>query len=371
MSDDNLLCETFECPGGKKLARITLNSPKTLNALSLNMAQAMSDQLSTWENDDSIACVLIQGSGDKAFCAGGDVRAMYYAMKENPGQACHSAELFFTTEYRLDYAIHTYKKPVITLGNGIIMGGGLGIFVGGDFRVVTQTSRVAMPEITIGLYPDVGASYFLNKMPHYSGRFLGLTGASINAADCIDLALADMFIDSTYLDEIFTQLCQQNWQTHKDTDSKTIDKVLQNFAKDSQHLLPQGNVFQHTDVIDSIFCEPDIHKLIDDFINYKSEDKWLHKAQKTLQAGSPLSALIIDQQLQQAKDFTLKEAFKSELVLSTNIVRFTEFPEGVRALLVDKDNAPNWHYSNHRDIPQEVVDNFFKAPWEINPLENI
>ncbi|WP_086933387.1 enoyl-CoA hydratase/isomerase family protein [Agarilytica rhodophyticola] len=368
---DNILCETFDCPGNKKLARITLNSPKTLNALSLDMAKAMSSQLSAWENDDSIACVLIQGSGDKAFCAGGDVRAMYYAMKENPGQACNAAELFFATEYRLDYTIHTYKKPVIALGNGIIMGGGLGIFVGADFRVVTPTSRVAMPEITIGLYPDVGASYFLNKMPGYSGRFLGLTGAAINASDCIDLDLADIFIDSTYFEEIFAQLCQQTWQNNKELDSKTIDNLLQSFAQDSLSLKPASNVLPHLDSINAICSEADIHTLIDNFAEYQTEDKWLSRAQKTLAAGSPLSALIIDQQLQIAKAFSLKEAFKSEMILSTNIVRFTEFTEGVRALLVDKDNAPNWHYRNHRDIPQEVVDGFFKAPWAVNPLDNI
>lgn len=350
---------------------ITLNSPKTLNAISLEMVDALYEGLRAWERDDSIVCIILRGSGDRAFCAGGDIQAMYRAMVENPGGACPYTERFFFHEYRLDYLIHCYPKPVIVWGNGIVMGGGLGLFAGGDVRVVTESSRIAMPEITIALYPDVGASYFLNNMPGQCGRFLALTGTSINSGDCVYLGLANAFVKHDMFNEVLSALGRQSWSTSKTSNLTLIRNALEPFVATSSDLLPESNVRNHRQLIDDLFAEKDIHELIDNFLDYKTEDKWLLKAQKTLASGSPLSALLINQQLERCKGKTLAEVFKAELLLSTNITRFTEFAEGIRALLIDKDNAPNWHFKHHRDVPDNVIDSFFVPPWETNPLDTL
>jgi enoyl-CoA hydratase/carnithine racemase len=237
--------------------------------------------------------------------------------------------------------------------------------------VVTETSRVAMPEITIGLYPDVGGGYFLNKMPGSAGRFLGLTGASINASDCLFLGLADHFIEHRHYRDIIAMLKDQTWSDRRADNAEVIDEVLANFADESEDSAPEHNVEQHMAIIDELFAKPDIHLLIDSFLSVQTDDPWLAKAQKTLAKGSPLSALIIDKYLRATKNMSLAEVFKQDMVLSSNILRFTEFAEGVRALLIDKDNQPNWAFKSHKDIPEEKVDSFFVPPWKSNPLRQL
>ena len=160
-----VLFEELTCGNGKVVAMATLNVEKTLNSLSLEMIDLLTAQLVEWQSDDRISVVLFQGAGDRAFCAGGDIQALYQSMVEHPGGPNPYAEAFFEREYRLDYLIHTYSKPVMVWGHGIVMGGGLGIFGGCSHRVATEKSRIALPEITIGLFPDAGASVFLGKMP--------------------------------------------------------------------------------------------------------------------------------------------------------------------------------------------------------------
>ena len=165
MSEDVVLFEELPASNNLKVGKIVLNIPKTLNSLTLEMVDLLLDRLSQWELDESICCLLISGSGGKAFCAGGDVQALHASAVKTPGGPCVEAETFFEREYRMDFALHNYPKPVIVWGDGIVMGGGLGIFAGGSHRVVTETSRFAMPEVTIALFPDVGGSYFLNRTP--------------------------------------------------------------------------------------------------------------------------------------------------------------------------------------------------------------
>ncbi|MGK0269204.1 MAG: enoyl-CoA hydratase/carnithine racemase, partial [Paraglaciecola sp.] len=190
---------TTEC--GFKIGQATLTKPASLNALDLQMINLLTPQLEKWQQDPKIAMVFLEGSGERAFCAGGDIVSMYQSMQEpvsdkekSDTENSYALQNFFTQEYQLDYLIHTFSKPILVWGNGIIMGGGLGLMSGGSHRVVTETSRIAMPEISIGLYPDVGGSYFLNKMPAGCGLFLGLTGAFINASDALYSNLADYFV---------------------------------------------------------------------------------------------------------------------------------------------------------------------------------
>jgi len=182
---------------GRLIGIASLNSPRTLNGFSLDMAHLLDARLQRWADDERIVCVLLQGAGEKAFCAGGDLRALYQSMQTYRASGSDDiltntyAADFFALEYRLDYRIHTYTKPIICWGHGIVMGGGIGLMAGASHRVVSEHSKLAFPEITIGLFPDVGGSWLLNRVPQYGGRFLALTGAPLNAGDAIYARLAD------------------------------------------------------------------------------------------------------------------------------------------------------------------------------------
>ena len=170
MSDTPITFEELPANAGH-IGRVTLNVPGTLNSLTLEMVDLLQAQLDKWRDDERIAAVFIEGSGDKAFCAGGDVQALHRSAVETPGGPCEYAEDFFTREYRMNYTLHTYPKPLVCWGHGIVMGGGLGVMAGCSHRVVTETTRIAMPEVTIALFPDVGGSWFLNHMPGSTACF--------------------------------------------------------------------------------------------------------------------------------------------------------------------------------------------------------
>ena len=181
MSELPILFDELPARDGGRIGIATLNAPKSLNALSLEMIRQLTAKLDAWASDHAVSAVWLEGAGDKAFCAGGDVVALYRAMTDDahPDQGSEFAERYSAAEYRLDHCIHTFAKPLIVWGNGIVMGGGLGLMAGGGERVATESTRIAMPEITIGLYPDIGASWFLNRMPPGVGAYLGLTGAQL------------------------------------------------------------------------------------------------------------------------------------------------------------------------------------------------
>ncbi len=368
MPSEKIEIQTIASQNNHSIGRITLNNPKALNALSLEMANTIQETLDKWAADDSIQCILIDGAGEKAFCAGGDIQAMYHDMQKTPGGPCEYTEAFFASEYKMDHSLHTYNKPVIVWGDGFVMGGGLGIFMGGEFRIVTETSRIAMPEVTIGLYPDVGASYFLNQLPEPIGRFLGLTGAVVNTSDCLSLKLGTDYVERNQFDTLLSKLSELKWSENREENTSSIKQVLNALSKQAKPLDIQSNLDQHSDSIQSLFSKPDIHSVIENFLDYATEDRWLLKAQNSLRNGSPLSALIIDQQLIRSKGKTLVEVFQSEMLLSTNIVRFSEFSEGIRALLIEKDNSPNWKFSDHAAVTASFIETFFEAPWENNPL---
>lgn len=367
-----LLIETLRCRDNSKIGRLTLNRPKALNALSLEMIDMMHRQLAMWENQKDIVLVIIEGADNTAFCAGGDVRAVYHAMRENAENAKEDTAAFFAREYRLDYAIHQYKKPILAWGNGYVMGGGLGVYMGAKFRIVTENTTMAMPEITIGLYPDVGASYFLNQLPGGVGRFLGLTGAQLNAADAVSLKMAEQFIVNKSYQEVVGFLQDQTWSNDVDENCEIISEILESFAFDCEEKLPTSNIAPHLDLINEIFIDNSLENIIDVFLAHKTRDKWLESAQNNLSKGSPLSAVIIDRQLRISKNYDLKRAFQSEYALSHNIMLHSgDFEEGVRARLVDKDNAPNWRYKNVCDIPANDIEHFFAPLKAENPLNDL
>jgi enoyl-CoA hydratase/carnithine racemase len=309
--------------------------------------------------------------GEKAFCAGGDVQALYASAVGTPGGPCEYAEAFFTREYRMNYTLHTYPKPIICWGHGIVMGGGLGVMAGCAHRVVTEKTRIAMPEVTIALFPDVGGSWFLNHMPGQAGLFLALTGASINASDALYTGIADRFIASGQHDALLCALAQQAWADDPQANHGSVRHILRPLAEQSIGTCPAGQVEPHMATINSLCDGDDVHDIIDHIAAIGDEDPWLGKARDGLLHGSPLAARWIYRQLQETRHHSLKEVFQAEIQLATNIVRHPEFAEGVRALLIDKDRNPAWQYAESRAVPDEVLDRFFTAPWPRNPLADL
>ncbi len=367
---DAVLFEELDAATGK-VGRVTLNVEATLNSLTLEMVDLLQAQLDAWAGDESIAAVFIEGAGEKAFCAGGDVQALHRSAVASAGGPCEEAEAFFEREYRMNYTLHTYAKPLICWGHGIVMGGGLGVMAGCSHRVVTERTRIAMPEITIGLFPDVGGSWFLNHAPGKTGEFLALTGASVNAADAIYIGIADRFILSEQKDAVISCLLRKEWSSDASYNHALVRRVLRPFAEQSLAASPAGQVEPHAATIAQLLDGDDIHAVIDQICGLETDDPWLGRARDSLAHGSPLAALWIDRQLFETRHMGLADVFRAELQLATNIVRHPEFAEGVRALLIDKDRNPAWQYKASREVPGDVLDGFFRAPWAENPLSNL
>jgi enoyl-CoA hydratase/carnithine racemase len=245
--------------------------------------------------------------------------------------------------------------------------------VGGSHRIVTENSRIAMPEISIGLYPDVGGSYFLNRMPDNCGLFLGLTGASINAADAKYSHLADHFVANTNKETLINQLTQLDWQESTDLNHEKLTCLLQVFEQKSLSLLPESKLKEHKALIEQVTNLDNLKDIVSTILAAECEDKWFNRAQKSLEHGSALSASIAYQQLKYGKSLSLADCFRMELTLSVKSGKFGEFVEGVRALLIDKDNQPNWRFDSVDLVDKKVVDWFFESKWskEQHPLVSL
>jgi enoyl-CoA hydratase/carnithine racemase len=242
---------------------------------------------------------------------------------------------------------------------------------GASHRVVTETARIAMPEITIGLYPDVGGSYFLNKMPAGVGLFLGLTGASINAKDAQFVGLADHFVNADLYGEVLASLLGTDWKNSAEYNHGLLSDVLhslqnQSINEPASEIEPLQSVLAELETKDSLESQIDVILSLD-----ATDNKWLSRAQKSLKHGSPLSAKLVSEQLKRAKDLSLADCFRLELGMSVTAGEFGEFQEGVRALLIDKDGAPNWQFENTQSVTDDAINAFFKARWSDHPLQGL
>lgn len=366
---ESVRIETHPTADGHHIGVLTLDSPGSLNALSLPMIQALQRELTRWEQDPAVVCVLLQGAGEKAFCAGGDIRSFYYRWQEESEQALFAyARDFFEQEYRLDHHIHRYTKPLVCVADGICMGGGIGLFAGADFRVVTEKSLFAMPEVTIGLYPDVGASWFLSRMPGRLGLWLGLTGARFNGADAIGLGLADHAIASSERAALLSRLAGLDW-CGSQAPREQIDLLLRGLQAEADKKLPAPVLLPHQAKIDALLVGRTLQGVLDSVFDASFDpdqgEGCLAQARETCRGGSPISRAILWRQYWQARRQSLAEVFADELALSVNCVLKGDFVEGVRALLIDKDKSPRWQ------TPQagtDWLDAFYRWPEGNNPL---
>lgn len=337
------------------LGKIVLDKPKALNALSTDMIDAMQATLDAWAKDGQVKAVWIEGAGEKAFCAGGDVVMLYHSMKETAkGDVPIKAHEFFTKEYQLDQTIHNYAKPVIIYADGIVMGGGLGVAVAGSHRIVTERSMIAMPEVTIGLYPDVGASWFFNRMPGHCAEFLGMTGARMNAADALFTKLADFAVATDDLADMQLAILESDG-THDG-----ITTAIQSVQMDQR--VHESQLWVNYELINELMAPVDLSDVVQQFRDLDTDDKWLSFAAKALLGGCPMTLFLVREQIKRAKHMSLKQVFAMELIMSTQCAMHADLAEGIRALLIDKDGKPQWSASSVDVITPEMVAVFFTQP---------
>lgn len=369
---DPVLFRTERTASGRSLGVVTLNAPASLNALSLEMIDLMYPRLRAWQVDPDIVAVWLEGAGDRAFCAGGDIVRMYHAMGATPvGERVPYTEDFFEREYRLDHLLHTFGKPVICWGDGIVMGGGLGLMAGCSHRVVTETSRIAMPEITIGLHPDVGGSWFLSRMPGRCGLFLGLTGAPLNAHDALFVGLGDRAILRGDRDKVFAAILALALDDDPEVSHRRIGEVLRAHRAPAGQLA-ESRVRRHFDLIDEL-CDGDtLSEVVANIVaREQDDDPWLARAATTLRRGSAQTAWLVWLAQRRVRTLSLAEAFRMEWILSVQCAMHEEFREGIRALLIDRDGSPRFRFRAVEDVPADWIAAFFTSPVQPHPLEDL
>jgi enoyl-CoA hydratase/carnithine racemase len=354
--------------GGRILAEARFNSEPTLNSLSLEMIEILTPALDRWEDDSRVTAVLITGAGDRAFSAGGDIQALYRAIVKNHQAGAVVDDYpfrFFEHEYRLDYRLHTYPKTIVCVGHGIIMGGGLGVFSGSRYRVVTEKSRIALPEVTIGLFPDAGGTWLLRNLPEQVAVFIGLTGSSLNGADALALGLGTHSVSLAEHETVRDRLLEMDWSGDADADDARVRAVLDALPAAD---MPETQVTQLPDSLSASGTPAEVAQRI---AGLEGKGKWIDGGIAAMARGCPTTIGIVVEQLRRARTMSLAEAFQLEMIVATHCANHPDFAEGVRALLIDKDNQPDWRYKKLEDLPEAYVAEHFEAPWPQNPLHDL
>lgn len=330
----------FEVKG--TLGLITLNRPKALNALTLSMVREIHPQLKKWENDSSVKNILIKAEGEKAFCAGGDIRALHDWGKNNDEEAVG----FYREEYILNQYIKRYPKPYISLVNGIVMGGGVGLSVHGSHRIAGENYSFAMPETGIGLFPDVGGSFFLPRLSFEAGTYLALTGNRIKAADAIFLGTATNFIKSENFSNLINDLSKEENDPKEIIDKYSVEPGESEFREISQFC-------------NKIFKADTVEKIIENLTEENSDLS--KKILSIIDQKSPTSLKVALKSLRLGKSISFEECMQMEFRMVNKVMNDHDFYEGVRALIIDKDNNPSWKPGNISEVEENFVDKFFSS----------
>ncbi|XP_047349610.1 3-hydroxyisobutyryl-CoA hydrolase, mitochondrial isoform X1 [Vespa velutina] len=324
---------------------ITLNRPQVLNALNLSMVQKIYPILKEWESTKKL--VIIEGVGNKAFCAGGDVKAVVTALNKPNGSSL--GENFFRDEYTLNYLIGTYKKPYIAMIHGITMGGGVGLSVHGKYRIATENTLFAMPETAIGLFPDVGTSYFLSRLKGKLGLYLGLTGHRLQGIDVFHAGIATHYVPSKRLQDLKDDLLK--------LDTDDIEQILSKYQL--QHLMNEFSLSPYIDKIEKCFSSSSVEEIINKLNNDGSE--WAKKTVQTLLKMSPTSLKVTKQCIEKGSKLTLGECLKMEFrLICASLNENSDFHEGVTALLITKHQNPIWNPKSLNEITDKYIDQLFK-----------
>lgn len=354
---DVVLVDELETASGHRFGLVTLNSEATLNALSLAMIRLIDPALERWARNPSVVGVILQGAGTKALCAGGDLHELYHSMRQAGSGRNAYAEDFFAREYRLDYRIHTYPKPFLCWGHGIVMGGGIGLMAGASHRVATEATRLAMPEISVGLYPDVGGSWFLRRMPGGIGLFLALTGVSLNAADALFAGLADVVIPDAARAEVLSAIGAARWSGHAATDRSALSAILTRYRAAT---VPESALRTHFDQINEIVGIDDtLAEIVSRLQQAADADPWLAGAVTAFRRGSPTSAALAYELRRRVTYLSLGDVFRLEYDVSLGCAAHPDFAEGIRALLIDRDRKPSWTPATLEEVTPAWIDEHF------------
>jgi enoyl-CoA hydratase/carnithine racemase len=345
---------------------ITLDRPRTLNSLSLEMIRALTDVLLAWRDDAGIDAVVLRSSTDKALCAGGDIRYFYDVGTLPTTGGSASLEDFFTEEYRLNHLIHFYPKLYVALMDGVVMGGGLGISEAGPdtgLRVVTDGTKMAMPEVNIGLFPDVGGSYFLARAPGKLGHYLGLTGLNIRAADALYAGLADTFVPQAQMAALIRLI--------ETTPGAELRAAITQFAAPFAGDAGQAMLQTERASIDRHFGAATIEAIMESLA--ADPGVFAQKALAAMQKRSPLLLRVTLELLRRGATMDLADCLRLERILVRRNFEHGEVLEGIRALVIDKDNTPKWNPPTLAEVTDAMVAQFFASPWpdRAHPLRDL
>lgn len=361
-SEGQILAEVNGC-----LGLITLNRANALNALSLAMIRDLTTLLQRWAAEPAIQAVLVLGAGREgkpaAFCAGGDIRFFHQAALAGD----NALEEFFTEEYALNHLIHSYPKPYIALMDGVVMGGGMGISQGAKLRVLTEHSKLAMPETNIGLFPDVGGGWFLSQCPGRVGEWLALTGQVIAAGDAIELGLGDVFVPSRELPAMIEAFRHGEQPSAEHVVATVMERA--DLAPPPDHLELRGRIDRH-------FAKDSVAEIMASLAS--ADDEWSRHTHQMLSQRSPLMMAVTLEQLRRARKLSLADDLRMERDMVYRCFHLrpgtaSETVEGIRALAVDKDHAPRWNPARIEGVTPAMVQAFFASPWtpEQHPLRSL
>jgi enoyl-CoA hydratase/carnithine racemase len=333
------------------LGLITLNRPKALNALTLGMIRELEKTIPGWERDPAIKAVVLRGAGDRAFCAGGDIVGLYREMRDSSHGTLRRD--FFREEYIVNRRIYRYAKPWISLIDGIDMGGGVGLSVHGSHSVASEKFRFAMPETTIGLFPDVGGGYFLSRLPGALGTFLALASHQLKAADALWAGIVDAYVPSARLNELQAALGAAD--LGGPDAMKKVDKVIARFAEDAGHATLPALMLD----IDRCFSAQSLGDIVAALKRHKSD--WAAKQLQALMKLSPTSMAITLEQLKRCANRSFEDSMTIEYRMSQRAMQPDhDFFEGVRALLIDKDQKPKWKPPTIEGVTHDLIESHFR-----------
>ncbi len=342
-----------------KAGRLTLNRPRALNALSLDMLRELTAALLAWRDDPRVEVVTIRGMGKEgpfgAFSAGGDIRFFHAAVLSGDPRL----EDFFTEEYTLNHLVHRYPKPYVAFMDGLVLGGGMGITQGARCRIVTERSKLAMPETNIGLFPDVGGGHFLSRCPGRLGEYLALTGEMLTAADAVDARLADVVVASSELPALWDRLAEEGAA-----------------AVPTPQRVEGSKLADHRPEIDRVFALDTVREIVAALEG--SDSEWARHTAAALRKRSPLMLHVTLEQVRRARGMGLADDLRMERDMVRHCFHLRpgtagETMEGVRALAVDKDHSPRWNPARIEDVTPEMVEPFFRSPWPVHahPLRSL
>ncbi|WP_447723884.1 enoyl-CoA hydratase/isomerase family protein [Sphingomonas koreensis] len=324
-----------------KVGRIRLNRSKAIHALNTGMCAAILDALTSWRGDTAVEAVMIDHAEGRGFCAGGDIRMI----AESGAGDGSAARDFFRVEYRMNHALFTYAKPIVAFMDGITMGGGVGISQPAKYRVATENTKLAMPETGIGLFPDVGGGWYLSRLPGRTGQYLALTGHRLDGAECLALGLASHYLHSDALEDAKARIV---------ADPRAIEAVLDELSSPS----PDARILAHCGAIDRLFASD---KLEDVLAALEADNgEWAAQQLAALGTKSPQTMKVSLKLLLDGKTMpTFEDEMRQEFAVASHVVQRHDFVEGVRALIVDKDNAPKWNPASAEEVSDHLIDQIF------------